>query len=512
MRRLFSKSIVLLVATALLPVVVASANSRFRSNPVQRTADGVSFVRTPEQRFEGLPQFPFPPQYVDVDGLRLHYVDVGPTDGEVVLLIHGHPAWSYLFRDVISALAAQGYRVVAPDLMGMGRSDKPLRSRLYTLDQHADWLMALVAELSLENVSVYGQGVGGIIAMRMLSGAPDRFARVAVSNTRLPLALEPGAERPKGIVEVLRQWIGLGTKAWRFGSSTPGAQLDIATLSELTEGERAAYDAPYPTPLYTAALRSMRRVARSIRRSDPEIWRRLSTDDVPFLTVFGGLDPVLGSEAIQDQLIDHFPGAEGEFHARVDASHFVPEDAPEALQVSLAFFLRTNPIGGPTMCFAPDEPDGDLDCESICERVSECGSSESVEACRLGCEFSVGPYLKAPVAEALEPCMLARSCSQYGDFQELLDGCFLTSVIGASGGSPVPDPVQASACASLSSAASACDPSANIQTECIGLSLAFAPETIEEITACAAAPCDEMRSCLLGSYCGFLFSEGVLPQ
>src|SRR3954468_11464748 len=206
-------------------------------------------LRTPEERFADLPDFPYEPRYAEVDGgLRVAYVEDGPADGETVLLLHGEPSWSFLYRRMIPVLAAAGLRVVAPDLVGFGRSDKPARPEHYSYARHVSWTTeALFARLDLRGVTLVGQDWGGLIGLRLVAEHADRSAAVVAANTGLPTGDHPMPE----------VW-------WRFRTAVETAdRLDIGRLVQsgcvnaLSEDERAAYDAPFPDESYKAGPRAM---------------------------------------------------------------------------------------------------------------------------------------------------------------------------------------------------------------------------------------------------------------
>ncbi|MEL6894194.1 MAG: haloalkane dehalogenase, partial [Actinomycetota bacterium] len=212
-------------------------------------------LRTPDDRFADLPGYPFAPNYVEVDDLddaepggtlRVHYLDEGPADGPVVLAMHGEPSWSYLYRKMIPTFVDAGLRVIAPDLVGFGKSDKPTATSDYTYARHVAWMQAAIIDhLDLRDATFFGQDWGGLVGLRLVAENPDRFARVIIGNTGLPT----GEHAPSDAF-----------LAWQNFSQTTevfdiGFLLQSATTTELSSGEVAAYDAPFPDDTYKAGAR-----------------------------------------------------------------------------------------------------------------------------------------------------------------------------------------------------------------------------------------------------------------
>ena len=296
--------------------------------------------RTPDERFAGLTGFDHKPAYAEVpDGeggsLRMAYVDAGPADGPVVLLLHGEPTWSYLYRHVIAVLAASGIRAIAPDLVGFGRSDKPLESADHSFARHVEWTRALVFDhLDLNDVTLVGQDWGGLIGLRLVAEHPDRFARVVAANTGLPT----------GDFDMPEIW-------WTFRRAVESAPvLDIGRFVEsgcvrgLSDTDRAAYDAPFPDEAAKAGPRVMPTLVPT-QPDDPAAeanraaWEVLGRWEKPFLTAFSDGDPITGDMApIMRKLI---PGAAGLEHpVLAGAGHFLQEDSGEELGRVVAGFVR----------------------------------------------------------------------------------------------------------------------------------------------------------------------------
>ncbi len=298
-------------------------------------------LRTPDARFVDLPGFPLAPRYADVpdgDGgtLRMAWVEDGPADGPVVLLLHGEPSWSFLHRTMIPVLAAAGLRAVAPDLVGFGRSDKPTEPGDHTYARHVEWVRALVFDvLDLHDVTLVGQDWGGLIGLRLVGEHPARFARVVAANTGLPT----------GDHDMPEVW-------WQFRRAVEKADvLDVGRLVQsgcrtpLTPEIRAAYDAPFPDESYKAGPRAMPLLVPT-RPDDPATeanraaWRSLGRRDLPFLCAFSDGDPI--TAAMGPILARTMPGAAGRTHPTIiGAGHFLQEDAGPALAETVAEFVRS---------------------------------------------------------------------------------------------------------------------------------------------------------------------------
>jgi len=287
----------------------------------------MDLLRTPDERFANLPGYPFAPHYVEVgDGVRVHFVDEGPADGATVLLLHGEPSWSYLYRTMIPVIVGAGLRAVAPDLVGFGRSDKPSRRDDYTYQHHVDWMReALFDRLDLRDVTLVGQDWGGLIGLRLLGEHPERFSRAVAANTFLPTGdTDPGP----------------AFAAWqRFSQTTPdfdiGFIVGSGCTSALAPEVAAAYAAPFPDDTYKEGARQFPLLVPT-RPDDPAseanraAWRVLERYDRPFLCAFSDQDPITrGADRV---LIERIPGARDQPHATiVGAGHFLQEDRGEEL-------------------------------------------------------------------------------------------------------------------------------------------------------------------------------------
>jgi haloalkane dehalogenase len=296
-------------------------------------------LRTPDERFADLPDFDYVPRYADVPDceggtLRMAWVESGPDDGEPVLLLHGEPSWSFLYRKMLRVLAAAGLRAIAPDLVGFGRSDKPTQVADHSYARHVEWVRALAFDvLDLHEVTLVGQDWGGLIGLRLVAEHPDRFARVVAANTGLPTGDHPMPD------------------VWhRFRNAMQTAeQVDIARFvasgcrRPLTPDVRAAYDAPFPDESYKSAARAMPGLV-PIRPDDPasdanrRAWARLTELNLPVLVAFSDGDPI--TAAMGPVLQRALPGAAGRKHPTIaHAGHFLQEDAGEELAAHVRDFI-----------------------------------------------------------------------------------------------------------------------------------------------------------------------------
>jgi haloalkane dehalogenase len=292
-------------------------------------------LRTAEERFAGLPDFGYEPRYADADGMRLAYVEAGPPAGEPVLLLHGEPSWSFLYRKVIPVLAGAGLRVIAADLIGFGRSDKPTETADHSYARHVEWIRAFAFDaLGLAGVTLVGQDWGGLIGLRLVAEHPDRFARVVAANTGLPTGDQPMPDVWLRFREVVRTAPALSVS--RLVQS--GCQ------TTLPPGVLAAYDAPFPDPSYAAAVRAMPDLVPAApddpaSEANRAAWRQLAVWDKPFLVAFSDRDPITGPMA--PVLKRTVPGAAGRRHPVLQgAGHFLQEDAGEELGAVIAAFIQ----------------------------------------------------------------------------------------------------------------------------------------------------------------------------
>ena len=333
------------------------------SVPILHTSAGVAFVRTPEARFVDLKDFPYKAHYFEVDGLRLAYEDEGPRDGQVILMLHGQPDWSYLYRKMIPPLSAAGYRCIALNLMGFGRSDKPVDGSIHTYEQQVAWVKAFIKGTDLHDINLFCQDWGGLIGLCIVGDEPDLFARVIAANTYLPLfekgtnpyrlpanlAVDPRATSlaaalvpamVMGQVTMFNAWIQFCLTSPTFMPSEVMRQ----SVKGLTDAEAAAYDAPFPSYIYKAAPRTFPSMLAAIDDNNATAWASLGRFAKPFLTLTGERDYLLGKKDIQDRLIAQVPGAKGQPHARFDAGHFIQDDLGPEMATIVIKFIAENPL------------------------------------------------------------------------------------------------------------------------------------------------------------------------
>ncbi len=297
-------------------------------------------LRTPDDRFSQLPDFAYPPRYVDVRGLQMAWVEDGPVDGEPVLLLHGEPSWSFLYRTVMPVLAEAGLRAIAPDLIGFGRSDKPADPDEHSYARHVEWVRAFAFDaLDLHDVTVVGQDWGGLIGLRLVAEHPERFARVVAANTGLPTG-------DHSMPEVWHRFRNLVRTAPRLSVSRI---VQAGCQAELSADVLAAYDAPFPDESLMAGVRAMPNLVPTTP-DDPATaanraaWRRLSAWDRPFLVAFSDKDPI--TSAMAPVFIRTMPGAAGIDHpVLTGAGHFLQEDAGARLGSAIVEFVRATGAG-----------------------------------------------------------------------------------------------------------------------------------------------------------------------
>ena len=292
-------------------------------------------IRTPEERFNRLAGYSFSPHYVEVAGLRMHYVEEGPAGANPVLMLHGEPSWCYLYRKMIPPVASAGSRVVAPDLIGFGRSDKLLNKADYSYQFHVDMVAGFIESLDLRNITLYGQDWGGLIGLRVAAEHPERFAGIIAANTGLPTGDVP-------LTEAFYRW-------QKYSQTVPelhaGGIVRGACVNDLAPEVIAAYDAPFPDERYKAGARAFPLLVPS-RPDDPatpanrKAWDVLREWRKPFLTAFSDGDPVTrGGERVFQKLV---PGAQGQPHVTIaGAGHFLQEDkGEECVRVVIDFLAR----------------------------------------------------------------------------------------------------------------------------------------------------------------------------
>jgi len=381
MRSVLSLCAFTLLLSLSLGVTEAQNDACFVEPEVMTTADGVEFVRTPDACFENLPDWPYEPQYVEIDGLRQAYVDVGTGEsGETILLLHGQPSWSYLYRKMIPVLADEGHRVIAMDHLGMGRSDKPIDPDYYTYVNHVERLEAFITELELEqgNLNIFVQDWGSLIGLQVVGTHPDWFDRLMVGNGFLPTFEEgtvpfplpknplitrnlfhqaitgfPAQQEPfnwetdeptigsadiEGELSYFSVWIDYARNDERF---RPEVIVEAQTYFDLTPEEEAAYAAPFPSREYMGGPRAFPGLVNQLPGVTDSGWAGLAEFDKPFLTIWGDNDTGnLGNPTIQQTLLEHIPGSAGWDHVRLEeASHFLQDDQGEEIARRVNAFI-----------------------------------------------------------------------------------------------------------------------------------------------------------------------------
>ncbi len=297
----------------------------------------MEILRTADEHFANLPGYAFAPHYVEVNGVRIHYVDEGPEQAEPVLMLHGEPSWSYLYRKMVPIITSAGYRAIVPDLVGFGRSDKPSERTDYTYQRHVDWMRGLVEALDLTRITLVGQDWGGLIGLRLAAEHEGRFARIVAANTFLPTGDTPP---------------GKDFLAWQqYSQTTPrfhaGGIVRGGCVTELSAEVIAAYNAPFPDDRYLAGARQFPLLVPTTP-NDPaaepnrKAWAVLQRWQKPFLTAFSDSDAITrGADRFLQSAI---PGAQGQPHTTiVGAGHFLQEDkGSELAQVVVNFLSLPN--------------------------------------------------------------------------------------------------------------------------------------------------------------------------
>ena len=325
----------------------------------------VEYIRTPDERFENLPGYNFSPHYIEIMGLRLHYVDEGDNNAKPVLLMHGEPSWSYLYRKMIPPIANAGHRVIAPDLIGFGRSDKPIHQEDYSCKMHIDIITEFVEKLDLNGITLFCQDWGSVIGLMVVANLPDRFDRIIASNAALPYV--PGDE--KVIQKIFKKMVSeadpeISTLADKnkfiseFSSKSSfirwvayalkdpdfpiGHLIQHLTFNNLTDEEIAAYDAPFPDERYKAGARVFPSLAVSHIKANLKAWKDVFNHwEKPFLTAYAEDERLTrdSEQAFQTKI----PGAKDQPHVTIkDANHFIQDDKGEELaQLTIDFIART---------------------------------------------------------------------------------------------------------------------------------------------------------------------------
>ncbi|MCK9364036.1 MAG: haloalkane dehalogenase [Syntrophales bacterium] len=309
----------------------------------------MKILRTPEERFKNLLNYPFESHYIEVPDteggtLRMHYLDEGPRDARIVLLMHGEPSWSFLYRKMIPLFVEAGYRAIAPDLVGFGRSDKPASRNDYTYERHVNWMLSFLESLRINGITLVCQDWGGLIGLRLVAANPALFARVVAANTGMPTG-------DNQISAAFLEWQKFSLEVPQFDVGGIMKMANMAAgpdnpLPLLADEAVAAYNAPFPDESYKEGARIFPSLVPT-KPDDPssaanrKAWEVLSAFKKPFLTAFSDGDPITrgGERVLQERI----PGAQGQPHTTIKgAGHFLQEDKGEEFaQIIIAFIAKT---------------------------------------------------------------------------------------------------------------------------------------------------------------------------
>jgi haloalkane dehalogenase len=290
-------------------------------------------LQTPESRFADMKDFPFKSHFVQINDLQMHYIDEGPKEASPVLLLHGVPTWSYLYRHMISKIAGAGMRAVVPDLIGFGKSDKPTKRSDHSYKSHFEWIKTFTKLLGLKDIILFGQDWGSLIGLRIAADKPDLFAGIIISNGMLPDG---------------EQKMHLTFKIWKIiARFSPFLPVDLVLSTgingRLDREEKRAYNAPFPSPEYKMGIRALPNLVpvsydSPDSRSNRKAWIELEKWEKPFLTVFSNGDPITrdGDKYLQKRI----PGAAGQNHIRLDSGHFIQEDRSAELSEIIIKFRQ----------------------------------------------------------------------------------------------------------------------------------------------------------------------------
>jgi len=281
-------------------------------------------LQTPESRFADMKDFPFKSHFIQINDLRMHYIDEGPSQASPVLLLHGVPTWSYLYRHMIGKIAAEGKRVVVPDLIGFGKSDKPAKKSDHSYELHIEWIKTFINRLGLRDTILFGQDWGSLIGLRIAADDPDLFAGIIISNGMLPTGKQK-------MHFTFRLWKSMA----RYSPFLPVDSIISSGMSgKLDKEEKRAYNAPFPSQKYKMGIRALPNLV-PVSPDNPDsyanrkAWKELEKWEKPFLTVFSKEDPITRDGDIYLQ--KRIPGASGQNHIRLNGGHFIQEDSSAEL-------------------------------------------------------------------------------------------------------------------------------------------------------------------------------------
>jgi haloalkane dehalogenase len=325
------------------------------SKPKEELKMNEQVLRTPEEAFAALADYPFTANYVEVEGMQMHYIDEGDSSAKTIFLLHGQPSWSYLYRHMIPLFVEAGYRVIAPDLIGFGKSDKPVSSNTHSYGNHVRWMTSFVRQLGIKHASAFMQDWGGMIGLRVLAQEPDWLDRLVLSNTALsemkslekflvPKVLKLMAiAAGKPTITKFADNINYGNWAGYFKHSEQleiGTILQTLTTRQLSAAEMQAYDAPFPTADYYAGPRKMPEIVASELDEVNQDWDKLKQWHKPVLTLFSDQDPFLAERGYDIKFQNNFQGAQGQPHSTIkNASHFLQEDQSQEIASNVISWL-----------------------------------------------------------------------------------------------------------------------------------------------------------------------------
>lgn len=313
-------------------------------------------LRTPESAFANLLDYPFSANYIEIDGMRMHYIDEGKDNKKTIFLLHGQPSWSYLYRHMVPLFVDAGYRVIAPDLIGFGKSDKPVSGDAHSYANHVLWMTSFVRKLGIKNAAAFMQDWGGMIGLRVLAKEPEWLDRLVVSNTALAemtglekfmvpkilklmtvIAGKPSVHKFAGNINY-GNWAGYFRHAVQL---EVGQILQTLTTRQLSTAEMLAYDAPFPTADYYAAPRKMPEIVASELDQVNADWKKLKQWHKPVLTLFSDKDPFLADQGYDKKFQANFSGTQGQPHITIEnASHFLQEDQSQQLAEKVTSWLE----------------------------------------------------------------------------------------------------------------------------------------------------------------------------
>jgi len=335
---------------------------------IHKTKSGIEFVQTPSECFKNLPNYNFNENYYDLNGLKIHYVDAGPVEGKILLLLHGQPVWSYLYRTMIHDLVSKGYRCIAPDLMGMGKSDKPISEKYHTYDKHCENILSFIKGIKLNNITLFCQDWGSLIGLRIAGENPGLFVGIIAANAELPKFTEE--TNPLYIPETIKINIKIKSFAgamayYSLGGFTVGSfqawilycltapMVDIKSILKLSFSRNFkkskqvidAYVSPFPSFIYMAGPRTLPSMNAGITGQTLKAIEGLKKFKKPFLSLIGLQDKLLGTPRIQKKWIKIVPGAKGQDHEQFkEANHFIQEDIGEIMADRVHKFIVKNKI------------------------------------------------------------------------------------------------------------------------------------------------------------------------